>query len=307
MLHLDAGVHLDEVVVSALVHQELHRARVDVAHVLGHLHRVGPQPGADGLGHAPGRGVLHHLLVAALEGAVPLPQVHHVAVLVAQDLDLDVLGLHQVLLDEDVLAAEGLLGLAAHQLKGGPNLLRRVAAAHPPAAAAGGGLQNDGEAVGHGLLQGLVGILERFGGAGDGGHAAGDGRGLGGQLIPHPGQHVGGRADELDTLRLAGPGEVGILAEEAIAGVDGIHLAALGQVDDPGDVQIGPQGGLVLPNQIGLVRLGAEEGVDVLGGVHGHRVEPQVVAGPEHPDGDLAPVGHQDFVELSFRHAFRPF
>ena len=42
---------------------------------------------------------------------------HHVAVLVGQDLHLDVLGLHQELLDEDVLVAEGLSGLVLHQLE----------------------------------------------------------------------------------------------------------------------------------------------------------------------------------------------
>ena len=31
VLHLDAGIHLDKVVVPALVHQELHRAGGDVA------------------------------------------------------------------------------------------------------------------------------------------------------------------------------------------------------------------------------------------------------------------------------------
>ena len=306
VLHLDAGVHLDEVVGAALVHQELHRAGGDIAHVAGHLHRVLIEllPGL--LGHAEGGGKLHHLLVAALEGAVPLEQVHHIAVLVAQDLHLDVLGLHQVLLDEDVLVAEGLLGLALHQVEGGDHLVLLIAAAHAAAAAAAGRLEDDGEAILFGLGQGLLPVLQGLGRAGDGGHIAGLGDGLGGELVPHLGQDLGGGADEGDPRLLTGPGEVGVLAEEAVAGVDGIHVAALGQVNDAVNVQIGPQGGLVLADKVGLVRLGAEEGEGVLVGVHGHRVQAQVVAGPEHPDGDLAPVGHQDFVELFFRHAFLP-
>ena len=231
---------------------------------------------------------------------------NHVAVLVAQNLHLNVLGLHQVLLDEDVLVAEGLLGLALHQVKGGDDLLRCVAAAHPPAAAAAGRLEDDGEAVFDGLCKGLLPVLQGTVGAGDGGHAAGVGNGLGGQLVAHLGQNGGGGADEGDASLLAGPCEVGVLAQKAVAGVDGVHVAAAGQIDDGGDVQIGPQGGLVLTDEIGLVRLGAEEGKGILVGVHGHRVQAQIVAGPEHADGDLAPVSHQDLVKFAFRHAVLP-
>ena len=63
------------------------------------------------------------------------------------------------------------------------------------------------------------------------------------------------------------------------------------------DVQIGTQGALVLSDQIGLVRGGAEEAVYVLIGVDGNGLEAQVVTGPEDPHGDLAPVGDQDLLE----------
>ena len=92
VLHLDAGVHLDEVVPAVLVHQKLQGAGVHIAHALGDLHRVSPDLGDGVLGHAPGGGELHHLLVAALQGTVTLAQVIQGAVLVAQDLDLDEIG-----------------------------------------------------------------------------------------------------------------------------------------------------------------------------------------------------------------------
>ena len=224
----------------------------------------------------------------------------HVAVLVAQDLYLDVLGLHQVLFDEDVVVAEGLPGLALDQLEGGADLLRCVAAAHAPAAAAGGRLEDDGKAVGDGLLQGLVGVLQGLGGAGDGGHAAGQGRGLGRQLVAHLGQDPGAGADEGDAGVLAGLGELGVLGEEPVAGVDGVHLPALGQVDDARDVQIGAQGGFALADAVGLVGPGAEQGEGVLVGVHGHGAQSQVVTGAEDADGDLTAVCSQDLFELAF-------
>ena len=89
--------------------------------------------------------------------------------------------------------------------------------------------------------------------------------------------------------------------------MDGVHAAALGQINDAGDVQIGAQRALVLADQVGLIRLGAEEGVSIFVGVHGHRVQTQVVAGPEDTNGDLAAVGGQNFFEGAYCHKFSPF
>ena len=120
---------------------------------------------------------------------------------------------------------------------------------------------------------------------------------LGGQLVAHQVQNLGGGSDELDARSLAGPGKIRVLTEETVTGVNGIGAVLLSQLDDPGDVQRGAQGALVLSDQIGLVRGGAEEAVYVLIGVDGNGLEAQVVAGPEDPHGDLAPVGDQDLLE----------
>ena len=302
VLHLNTGVHLDEVVVPGLIHQELHGAGADVAHGSGDLHRVTAQGLHRGLRHRPGGGELHHLLIPALERAVTLAQVVDIAVLVGQDLHLDVLGLHQVLLHEDVAAAEGLLRLAVDQLVGGPDLLGPVAAAHAAAAAAGGSLQYHGEAEADGLFQRVVGVLQGFGAAGDDGHAALDGDLLGAELIAHLGQHLGGRADEQDAVLLAGTGKVGILGQEAVAGMDGGDAPAAGKADDAGDIQIRAQRGLLLPHQIRLVRLGAEQRISVFVGIDGHGVEAQIVAGAENAHRDLAAVGDQHLFELCSLH-----
>ena len=82
--------------------------------------------------------------------------------------------------------------------------------------------------------------------------------------------------------------------------MNGGGTVLLGQLDNPGNIQIGAQGALVLSDQIGLVRGGAEEAVYVLNGVDGNGLEAQVVTGPEDPHGDRAPVCHQDLFERSF-------
>ena len=82
VLHLNAGIHLDEVVVAGLVHQKLHRAGADITHGLGDLHGVAAQSLHRLLGHRPGRGKLHHLLIPALKRAVALTQVVNIAVFI---------------------------------------------------------------------------------------------------------------------------------------------------------------------------------------------------------------------------------
>jgi hypothetical protein len=77
VFHLQTGVDLDEVVLAALVQQELHGAGVLIAHVLGQAHRVVAHLVADLRVQLGGRGDLHHLLVATLHRAVALKQVDH--------------------------------------------------------------------------------------------------------------------------------------------------------------------------------------------------------------------------------------
>ena len=184
------------------------------------------------------------------------------------------------------------------QLIGGADLLRAVAAAHSTTATAGRRLQNHREAKGYRLLHGVLCIPQRLRAAGDDGNTTGDSDLLGAKLIAHLPQHLGGWPDEQDTVFLTGSGKVGILRQEAVSGMDGGNTTALGQSDDAGDVQIRPQRGLLLPHQIRLIRLGAEQRIGVLIGVDGHRVDAQIVAGTENADGNFATVGHQHLLDF---------
>ena len=124
MLDLQAGVHLDEVEL-AVLEQELHGAG---AAILELAHGRGGQL-ADPvalLGVEGGRGgLLQHLLVAALQRAVALAEMHAVAVAVAQHLDLDVARLAEVFLEIDRVVAEGGLGLGAGQRERLGGVVRR--------------------------------------------------------------------------------------------------------------------------------------------------------------------------------------
>ena len=106
VLHLDAGVHLEEVVATLLVHHELDRAGVAVVDVLRQPHRVVVQGLPQRRVQDGSRRQLDHLLVPSLHGAIALVQVHHVSVPVGEDLNLDVPRSLDVPLQEHASVAE---------------------------------------------------------------------------------------------------------------------------------------------------------------------------------------------------------
>ncbi len=106
MLDLQAGVHLQEEEAAVLAGDELDGAGAVVADGLGEGDRL--------LAHGPARllieqrrgRLLDDLLVAALDRALALVEVDDVAVLVADELDLDVARIDDELLDEHAVVAE---------------------------------------------------------------------------------------------------------------------------------------------------------------------------------------------------------
>ena len=97
VLDLQAGVHFHEIEAVcpqavAPVRDEFDRAGPDIADSLGSLHRGLAHGGAHVCRHAGRWGLLDDFLVAALQRAVALEQVHHIAVAVAEDLDFDMAG-----------------------------------------------------------------------------------------------------------------------------------------------------------------------------------------------------------------------
>ena len=106
------------------------------------------------------------LLVAPLDGAVPVAQLDHVPLPVGHDLELDVAGVDDQLLQVHLPAAEAGQRLAAGLFKQGDELLRLIHPAHPPASTAGGGLDEHRVSNGVGQGPGLLGGVYRPVGAG---------------------------------------------------------------------------------------------------------------------------------------------
>ncbi len=286
VLDLQARVHLQEVhtagVLVSVGDEELDGAGADVADGLA----GGPGGVVELLAHgiADGRRgcLLDDLLVTALDRAVAVSDDPHGAVGVGHDLHLDVAGGRQVRLDEHGVVAERRQRLGA----GGGELAGEVGRVgdHPHAAstAASGCLHQEWEVV----LRCRVRI--------DGQHryAGLDHQLLGADLRTHrlDGLRRGSDPGEAGVHHLTG--EVGVLGQEAVAGMDGVCAGALRGVDDEVGAQVGV-GRRAAGQADRPVGLGDERCVRVGVGEHRDGGDAEFAAGAEHPARDLAAVGDQ--------------
>ena len=241
---------------------------------------------------AGGRGELDDLLVPALHAAIPFAEVDHIGA-VAGDLDLDVMGCGHQLLDVEVAEAErgGRLRLAP-----GPRLLEVVGVGdrpHAPAPTPGDGFEHH-RAVD---LEQLTGLL--YGGrtvaASENGNARVDGGGACAGLVPEELQLVDRGAHEHDARLGAGGGEVGVLGQEAVAGVHGVgagrHRGADHRIDVEvaGDADPGQANGAVGEGDVGRR--------SVVDGVEGDGLDPEGGSGSDDAARDLTTVGDQESLE----------
>ena len=205
-------------------------------------------------------------------------------------------GVREVLLEVDLVVAEGVGGLG---LCGDEHLLELFCAlchAHALAAAAGRCLDQHGVAHLCGEAGGFFGRGDRAVRAGDGGHAEAGHGGLGVGLVSQLLDGLGRGADEGDVVVCAGAGELGAFREEAVAGVDGLRAGDLGCADDVGDHQIG-LGGRRRADADGLVRELDGQGVAVCLGVDHDGLDAQLVGRADDAHGHLAAVCNEDLVE----------
>ena len=251
---------------------------------------------ADVVGEVGGRALLNQLLVAPLGRAVALAEPQRVAVLVGQHLHLDVPGPGQVALEVDLGAAEVGLGLAGGRLHGLGGVLRGGDDLHAAPAAAVRGLDGHGPAVEVAERHDLLGRGEGLGAAGDTRDAGLLGRDAGADLVAHDLDGLGRRADEGDAALGDGAGEVGVLGEEAVAGVDPVGAALLDGVQDRLGVEVA-LGRRLAAEGVGLVGHADVQGVTVEVGVDGHGPDAELAARPDHPDGDFAVVCNEDLLE----------
>ncbi len=203
VLNLDAGVDLDEVVAVLLVDKELGGTSVAVVDRPGELHCVVQDGVSDILGEVLGGGDLDDFLMSALDGAVALVEVDNVAVVVAEKLNLDVLGLVEEALDEDGAVAEGRLGLGGGALECFLERLLFADDSHATATTAISSFDDDGESV---LVRKLLNLFEPLDGAlrtRDNGDIGSNGKLASGNLVAKSIDHLRRGANELPRKNMA--------------------------------------------------------------------------------------------------------
>src|SRR3989454_3221547 len=106
MLDLHARVHLEEVEAAVRPEQELDGAGVVVVDGPGQAERGASHLLPEGLVHGGRGGLLHELLAAALQRALALAKMDSVAVMIGEELNLDVTSSREEGLEVDGPAAE---------------------------------------------------------------------------------------------------------------------------------------------------------------------------------------------------------
>jgi len=245
------------------------------------------------LGDPRGGRLLDDLLVAALHRAVALTEVNGIAVLVGEHLKLDVARVLEILLHVDDVIAEGGCGLGARQRDRVEQGGLGVYDPHAASAAAAGSLDDHRIADRAGHLQGVALVLrERAIRAGDAGYAGGthgvDRR----DLVAHQPDRIGARADEDEAAALDPLGEVGVLGEEPVAGMDRHGVGDLRGADDGGDLQVAVAG----RSRADTDRFVGEQHVlevPIGLGMHRDRLDPELPAGAQDAQRDLPAIGDQ--------------
>ena len=296
VLHLQAGVHLEEVEALVLSDDELHRTGGIVVHRLCQRDRLRaharPRLGIE----QRRRRLLDDLLVAPLDRAFPLAQMDAVAVLVAQNLDLDVARVLDELLDEQPVVAKGGSGLRARPLEALAHLVGIPGDAHALAAAARRRLDHHRIADLLGDADRLVGVLEDAQIARHRGDARRRGHLLRGDLVAHRLDGTGVGADEGDALGLQPLGEGRTFRQEAVARMHRVGPGCLAGRHDGVDHEVGLRRRR-RPDAHRLVGHPHVQRVGVGIGVHGHGADAHGPGGLDDATRDFAAIGNQNGVE----------
>src|SRR4051812_27232062 len=295
MFDLQTRVHLEEEELFVLI-DELDGAGVVVTDGLGRLDCGLAHGLLDTGGHAVGGSFLDELLMSSLRRAIPRADPHDVAVLVADDLHLDVTRPCEIALEIDLVPTEEGLRLAlgaVHRL-----LHVRFGAhhLHATAAAAIGGFDSQGVAVFCAERSDLVGRCHELRRARHDRRAATQRCLPRADLVAHLVDRFRWRADECDTLGRDGPGEVGDLAEEPVPRVHRVGATAIDCFEDGRGVEVALRRGLSA-QRVRLVGQANVERVAVELAVDRHRLDAEIARRTNHANGDLSTVGDQDLCE----------
>ena len=222
MLDLDPTVDFDEVGLALGIDKELEGSDVFVARrdnrADGPLAQLGTSCRAEG-----GCGTfLENLLMAALDGAVALPELHAVTIAIDGDLDLDVAGVVKPFLEVEGIVTECRFRLGSADPERRFELSRGSNHAHALAAATGRGLDENRVADPLRLDQRMLIVADHPDRPGDRREAIAPEEAACPLLARETIENLGRRADERQVMGADNLGEGLVLGQESVARVDGI-------------------------------------------------------------------------------------
>src|SRR2546425_3105616 len=234
--------------------------------------------------------------MTALNRAIALAEVDHVAVPVGEHLHLDVSGILEIALDVDRGVGEVRLALASRRHECALRLVRVAHDLEALAAAARRRLDRDRPPELVAETAHLISRLHRLGDAGDDRHARREHPLARLDLRAHRLDRLGRRADPHESALATGACERGVLRQEAVARMNRLGACPPGRLEDSLLIQVA-LGRRAASDQVGLVGVGHVRSVAVGLRVHGDGPDPELPQGSEDADRDLTAVGNEDFAE----------
>ena len=214
-----------------------------------------------------------------------------VALTVADDLNLYVLGGTDVTLDEARSVAEGGQSLGRSSLEEGDEILAVAHDAHALAAAALGSLDHDGKAI---LIDEILGILKVGDGTigtGDDGNTGFDGQLTGLGLVTKDLEVLDLGSDEGNARIGTGLSELGTLGKEPVSRMDGIDAIVLGNLDEILNIEVRTDGSSRGREEEGLIGAPAMRAVAILKGVDGHGLHVELGGGTDDAGCNFRSIG----------------
>ena len=242
-----------------------------------------------------GRGRLfHQLLMSALDRAVPLAEMHPVPLAVHQDLDLDVPRIGEIPLEVHRRIAKGGGGLGSRRGQRGFHVVRRSHDPHPLSSASGACLDDQREPDLPRQPLGIVEIADRVAAPRQYRNPLRLRHPAGGCFVSHQPDAGGRGADEGDPTLFADLGEMRILSQKSVPGMDGLGAADLGGADDSVELQVALRSGR-RADAHGFVGQLDVQGLGVRLREDGHRPDAKLSAGPDDPNGYFAAICDKNF------------
>ena len=296
MLHLQPRVHLQKGDGAIAAHQKLHRTRAHISR--RHTDILCRLMNARTLLHRQKRrrSLFHQLLVAPLQRAVACAQHHHMTMCVGHHLCLHMARPVQILLDKAFTPSKGRGGLAHGRRILPGHLIHLPGHLQPAPAAAKGGLDGNGQTMLARKGQHLIGTAHRIRRSGHQRSADGRGDFPGGHLVAQLCNGVGLRPDPHQAGIDHRLRKRGIFREKAIARVHRIRPAAMCDVQQFSDVQIGFCRALALQRMC-LIGQPHVQCILIHVGIHRHALHAMIGTGTNDAHRNFAAVGNQDFLD----------